>query len=1036
MSKLFKNFLSESNFGIFKKLLSSFILIATLPVILFGIFGIVKLSSASEKINEQIKNSIDAHTQVTIELQAIMAAKSIEKFLMERERDLLSLAEYQRSAAKYLSFYNKHSSEIWARKTKNDTTGGVRLTIPLYKDIAFVDVNGNEKIRILNGKIVPAASLKNVKFPKNTEYKCEDYFEKTIKLGTKGIYVSHVTGFYITKEDQMKMEADSSLYPGKICYNGIIRYALPVFENGVLIGIVTLGLDHRHLMEFTQHIQPNRKEESVFPSYKSGNYAFMFDDEGWIITHPKFWDIRGVDKNGVLVNRYGEKDAERLLREGKIPFNLDQADFIHPNYPFVSEEIRNGNYGSVTTVNVGGTRKLMAYAPIHYKSGQYKKYGVFGGVTIGAELNRFYQPANSVHENLIATIKVFIKNTIIFFLVISFVVALISWFVSKHFTVPLLEINKSAKKLADGSLEKSIEINRRDEIGTLASSFNYMAIELKRSKKELINSMENLKESKAAVEQYAKNLEYQIKILKTIQKISNLLGATFELDNILKIILQQCVNSIGFDRAILYLIDDTGKYLECKEIFGFEKENGVRARSSKYNLEKFDVIETRVVREGKIFFIEDFTKYEDATELDKKIRAYAKSNSFVFVPLRMKEKIIGIMGADKLRSGGEITEVDISSLQILANQASRVIETTRLYQELVEQRNFVEDILKYMSNGIISVDSNGIITSVNKAAENILGLAKKNVVGETAKEALSRFGDVINEIEETYVREGSFNKYDIELNVAGRKKYFAINVSPIVGNRENRQGAIIVIQDITEKREFDSQVQRMERLASLGRLAAGLAHEIRNPLTGISLFLDDLHDRTSNDEETAAVILQALNEVERLENLVNELLDYASPRKNDFQEVDLNKLLNSILNLLTKQLSKNKIELTTEFCESPKISADKEKLKQAFLNVLLNAVQAMPAGGKLKATTECGKNLDMLPELNKKKFLVVTIEDSGDGIREENLSKIFDPFFTNRADGTGLGLSITHSIIDEHKGKIFIEKSSLGGAKFIIALPV
>ena len=1035
MSKLFKNFLAESNFGIFKKFLFSFILIATLPVVFFGIFGIYKLNAASEEIYGHIKNSIDEHTQVTIELQTIMAAKSIEKFLRERESDLFTLSEYPRDAEKYLSFYNKHTSEIWLRKAKIDTSGGVRITIPLYKEISFVDKEGNEKIKIMNGKIVRRKLLKNIKTKENTTYKCEDYFEKTIELGEKEISVSHVTGFYITKEDQMKMEADSSLYPEGIFFDGIVRYSTPVFENKKLAGIVTVGLDHRHLMEFTQHILPNKKEETVFPSYKSGNYAFMFDDEGWIITHPKFWDIRGVDKNGKPVNRYGENNAEKLLRDGVIPFNLDQADFIHPNYPFVSEEVRNGNYGSVTTVNVGGTRKIMAYAPIHYNKGVYSKYGVFGGVTIGAELNRFYQPANTVQQNLAATIKLFLYNTILFFLVISLIVGIISWFVSKHFTVPLLEINKGAQKLAEGELDRPIEINRRDEIGTLASSFNYMAIELKQSKTGLLNSMEDLKESKAAVERYAKDLEYQIKILKTIQKISNLLGAIFELDNILKIILQQCVENIGFDRAILYLIDESGKFLECKEIFGFSGEDIERARGSKYNLEEFDAIETRVVKEGRIFFIKDFSQYKDATELDKKIRVYAKSNSFVFVPLRVKEKIIGIMGADKFRSGDEITEVDISSLQILANQASRVIETTRLYQELVEQRNFVEDILRYMSNGIISVDSNGVITSINKAAENILGLKKDETIGKNAREALNKFGEAIDEIEEIYVKEGSFNRYDIELNVSGKKRYCSINVSPIAGSWEYRQGAIIVIQDITEKREFDSQVQRMERLASLGRLAAGLAHEIRNPLTGLSLFLDDLHDRISNDEETATVISQALNEVERLEKLVNELLDYASPQRGEFQEADLNRLLDSIFRLLEKQLSKNKIELITEFCETPEISADREKLKQAFLNVLLNAVQAMPNGGKLRVKTECGKNEDLLLVLDSEKIVVITIEDSGNGIAEESLSKIFDPFFTTRSDGTGLGLSITHSIIDEHKGKIFIEKSSLGGAKFIIALP-
>ncbi|MEZ4764346.1 MAG: GAF domain-containing protein [Calditrichia bacterium] len=198
------------------------------------------------------------------------------------------------------------------------------------------------------------------------------------------------------------------------------------------------------------------------------------------------------------------------------------------------------------------------------------------------------------------------------------------------------------------------------------------------------------------------------------------MGTTFNMNTVIRLILEHCINSIGFDRTILYLIDEQQQYLECTETHGFNAENEKYARRSRYHLERYDCIETRVVREGRIIYVEDFAHYPEATELDKKIYNFTKSNSFVYVPLKVKEKIIGILGADKVRSKNPITQTDINSLQILANQASRVIENTRLYQEVINQRNFVEDIISNMQNGVITINSNGRITSFNRAASKIL----------------------------------------------------------------------------------------------------------------------------------------------------------------------------------------------------------------------------------------------------------------------------------------------------------------------------
>jgi len=1013
----------NSYFGIYKKFLLSFFIVASIPILIFGMFSIYTLNSTSDVIYQDVKNSIDENTKVTLELQAILTANAVENFLKERESDLLSLKELPINKKDYLNFYNQHRSTIWTKASLEDSTIGKKTNIPLYKEISFINKDGLELLKIADGTIKPRRSLKNIIDIKNTTYFCEDYFKKASNLEDGKIYTSHVTGFYVTKQKQINSE-DFELY-----YNGIIRFATPIYKSNQLAGLVSIALDHRHLMEFTQHIVPNKKEENVYPVYSSGNYAFMFDDEGWIITHPKLWDIRGVDSCGIMIPAYTSNTSLDDINNGYIPFNLDDAAFIHPNYPFVSDEVRGKNSGTVITINVGGTEKLMAYAPIEYSSGDYSKDGVFGGITIGVELNKFHQPAISISERLKSIIQLLVKNTLLFIFITSLVVAFISWFISRHFSIPLLQISKGAKQLAEGKFQRPIEINRRDEIGYVASSFNYMAIQLKENKAELIQSVDDLRSSKQNVESYATDLENQINIFKSIQNISNLLGSSFELENILELILKQCVEIVQFDRAILYMVDDSEKYLEVKGLFGFSESDELKAKKSKFNIETFDCIETRVVKEQKVIYVENFKEYSNATKRDKKINEIRKSNSFVFVPLKVKEKIIGIMGADKFESDKVIKEIDIPSLQIFANQVSRVIENTRLYNEIISQRNFAENIFSHMTNGIISLDLDENITSINNATENILEISKEILIGKNINKVLAEYSEIINKIQQAYEEDGYFKDYALKINVNSKTKYIYLGVSPLTNEDGTNSGVIVVLQDVTEKREFDNNVQRIEKLASLGRLAAGLAHEIRNPLTGVSLFLDDLHDKSIPNSDTSKVILQALSEIERMENLINELLDYASPKTENFQLTDISKIIESIISFTAKQCQQSKIEIRLNSEKLPLLNIDKEKLRQAFLNIILNSIQVMPDGGIIEI------NVTNKIKYSDKVWTLIAFSDTGSGIPTELYSQIFDPFFTTRSEGTGLGLSITHNIIQEHNGIIEVDKTKKGGALFNVYLP-
>ncbi|MCB0744311.1 MAG: PAS domain S-box protein, partial [Ignavibacteriae bacterium] len=784
--------------------------------------------------------------------------------------------------------------------------------LPIYKEISFIDLNGNEKIKIKNSKIVDQSELKNIVNIKNTTYKCETYFSELSKLKKGDIYFSRLYGFHVSMKEQLKNANDLMFAVDGKQYDGLFRIGSIVHDrSGNKIGYLLLGLDHRHLMEFTQHILPNSNEQTVFPSYNSGDYAFIFDDEGWIITHPKFWDIKGYDKIGNLVQPYSKDSPKELIDEGKIPFNLFYAGFIHENYPVVANNILNKEISSVITTNVGGIKKIMAFAPIHYDKGIYKETGVFGGVTIGAEITKFQIPSYKIKNDIAAALDFILRNSFLFILATFVITVIVAWFVSKHFTDPIIKLTAFSKNLAEGELDQFITMNANDELGILTDSFNKMTINIKKGRDQLLYSYRELKQSQKHIEEHALNLEYQLKILKSIQSIGNLLGSTLDLNSILKYILQSCVETVNFDRAILYLIDSENEnYLECKEMYGFSEDEEKSAINSKYNIENVDCIETRVVKSGEIIFVDDFENYNDATSTDIKIRKIAKSNSFVFVPLRVKEKIIGILGADKLRSKMKITETDINSLQILANQASRVIENTMLYTEVITQRNFVEDIISNMINGVISTDGNGKITSINKAAKDILNLKSEKVIGlqfwNLFVDSENLMADMRKSLAETNIYKG----YNVEINLGDNIKYININASRVYHNNIHTN-SIIILEDVTERKIIEEELQNVNRLASLGKFAAGIAHEIRNPLTGLSLFLDDLHDNLdSKNKGYSQMITTALSEIERLDHLIKEILEYALPVKSNYRLSNVNDIINSIIILVDNQIKNSNINLS------------------------------------------------------------------------------------------------------------------------------
>lgn len=460
---------------IFKKILLAMLLVSLLPLLVSSLIITSDLGDVRQELVDTIGTATEAQASESLRLQAEQVAATLSRFLRGCEADLRMLAAPPLTPHFLKTFYDGHQGEIWYRSGSPSAPREVRESIPLYASLAVIDAKGQETFVISNGRILPQEELRDLSIPAQTEFKNEEYFSRTKGLKRGEIYVSHLTGFHLSQQEQLAGAREpEEAFAGK-SYRGVIRFATPLFDpRGTFKGIVVLSLDHRHLMEFSQHILPGKNVLTVFPSYKSGNYAFLFDDEGWIITHPKFWDIRGVDPSGRVVPPYSVISGREAIAQGRIPFNLDHAGFVHPNYPEVARRVREKKSGHIDVTTIGGTKKVMAFAPILYSTGDYARYGIFGGVTIGYQVDQFYETARAGSILINRQLKEHVWLSILILAATALFVLLCAWILSHGITRPIAILTAGARLIASGEICRRVEVAGRDEVGELAATFNRM----------------------------------------------------------------------------------------------------------------------------------------------------------------------------------------------------------------------------------------------------------------------------------------------------------------------------------------------------------------------------------------------------------------------------------------------------------------------------------------------------------------------------------------------------------------------------------
>ncbi len=417
--------------------------------------------------------------------------------------------------------------------------------------------------------------------------------------------------------------------------------------------------------------------------------------------------------------------------------------------------------------------------------------------------------------------------------------------------------------------------------------------------------------------------------------------------------------------------------------------------------------------------------------------AFREAGVQTLIPFVSLGEVIGFVALGNKTNGDILSYEDLELLSSLAGRAAVSVDNALLYRDLQRRaeelrtlKEFNESIVESVSSGICVIDTNGVVRSWNNALGGLLRVGSSLALGRPLIKLLAPpLVDALG----PYLQEGAptggvHSFYKVKLPVeGGLEKVLNISIAPFAGEK-GVAGSVMIVDDVTDWTAMEEQLGQRERLASLGLLSAGVAHEVNTPLTGISSYIQMLGGRLDGDEETRRLLAKVERQAFRASRIVSSLLSFSRQGASEPVEIDFNSLLSDSMALVEGQLRSVGVTVDTALADDLlRIYGDKGKLQQVLINLMLNARDAMPGGGKIRIAT-----------LNGEGEIHCRVSDEGVGIPEEARQRIYDPFFTTKRMGlgTGLGLSVSYGIIQEHMGSIEVESEVGVGTTFTVTLPV
>jgi PAS domain S-box-containing protein len=513
---------------------------------------------------------------------------------------------------------------------------------------------------------------------------------------------------------------------------------------------------------------------------------------------------------------------------------------------------------------------------------------------------------------------------------------------------------------------------------------------------------------------------------RTLLEFGRELGSETNLNTLLSSLVDRLSRTLAVDRMAIFLAgEQPGQFILAKSL----------GLSSTGNVDLSFLSVPRPEPAGHMFFE---NTHQVPRETPGAQQAIARLDLNYYIPCHAQQKTIAVLGLGKTTEGDFLSSEDMELLETLGGYLGIAIQNGQLYASLQQKaaeyerlKDFNENIVESINVGVMALDMEDRIESWNAQMEVMYAVPRWQTLTQPLQAIFP--AEFVEEFHRMRQDAGIRNLYKFRLKTpAGEVRTVNVAIAPLVTRKFQIIGRLIIMDDITERVELEAQLSQADKLSSIGLLAAGVAHEVNTPLAVISSYTQMLAKQLQGDPQKSGLLEKITRQTFRASEIVNNLLNFSRTSGTEIGDVDVNKVIADTLALLEHQFKVARVEVQNQL--SPKLSpiqGNPGRLQQVFLNLFLNAKDAMPGGGTLRVATMNGDSIS------------VSVSDTGSGIAPENIQRIYDPFFTTKntpgegqSRGTGLGLSVTYGIIQEHAGKIKVESHPGAGTTFTLDFPL
>jgi two-component system, NtrC family, sensor kinase len=514
---------------------------------------------------------------------------------------------------------------------------------------------------------------------------------------------------------------------------------------------------------------------------------------------------------------------------------------------------------------------------------------------------------------------------------------------------------------------------------------------------------------------------------RTLIEFARDLSSETDLNALMSSVIDRLSRTLAVDRIAIFL--ETGNE---PEQFALAKSCGI---SPPHKLDFSFLTVTRPEAAGHLFFENTHQVVRESAGSQEAIR---RLDLNYYIPCRAQQKTIAVLGLGKTVKGDFLSSEDVELLETLGGYLGIAIQNGRLYASLQQKvaqyerlKDFNENIVESINVGVMALDMEDRVESWNAQMEVMYAMPRWQTMTQPIASVFP--SEFVEEFYRVRQNAGINNLYKFRLKTpAGEIRTVNVAIAPLVTRKFQVVGRLVIMDDITERVELESQLSQADKLSSIGLLAAGVAHEVNTPLAVISSYTQMLAKQLHGDPQKSGLLEKITRQTFRASEIVNNLLNFSRTSGTEFTDLDVNKIITDTLTLLEHQFKTAKVRVNSELIPGiSTIQGNAGRLQQVFLNLFLNAKDAMPNGGTLHVATTNGE------------MVSIRVSDTGSGIAPEHIQRIYDPFFTTKtapkegqSRGTGLGLSVTYGIIQEHAGKIRVESTPGAGTTFALDFPL